>query len=123
MFRKAMSGFTATHLTVLALGAMFAPSALFAIPSFTYVSVLDPLTGNKAAIDANRKLIVRDQTLELPVNPGQQVDIFFNLFNNACATDYVVPAGKALVVLSMTGERRRYLAAIVRILPLRRLEL
>ena len=102
MERKLWGLFTGTHLTIIMTAAILAvvPTALWSVDAFTNVAIQDPVSGKKAAVDAARQLLVRDQVAEAKDTPANFVR-GIGFLGAGCSNIYTIPAGKALVITSM----------------------
>jgi hypothetical protein len=76
-----------------------APSA---VNPFSYVAIEDPVSGNKAAVDVGRHLIVFDQLQAVAANPAN----FFQASAKGgdCRTVATSPAGRALVIKTIATD-------------------
>jgi hypothetical protein len=102
MDRKTWGPFTGSQLTILLTAAIlaFVPTALWSVEAYTRVVIQDHVTGARAAVDPQRRLVVLDQIGAADETPGNFVYVFFNT-PNVCTNVYTVPAGKALVLKSL----------------------
>lgn len=104
MNRKLFGLFSGTHLTLLGMAALFVPGVLHAVPSFTNVAIEDITTGNRATVDPGKRLYVNDPVGNYARTPSNLVRAFL-IFGNGCnqaGSTYAVPAGKALIITSVT---------------------
>ena len=105
MFKDLINKFSGAQLTMIILAAIFVPGAVTAAVTFTPVTIVDPITGTMSAVDAARRVLVFDPIAGYRNNPANIVEI--SLINNGsqCETahQYVVPAGKALVLTAVSG--------------------
>ena len=103
MLRRLTETFTATHLVALFAIAVAAPSALYAVTTFTNVAVTDSGTGATAYVDAGRKVWTYDPIANYTRNPAYAVNIV-DFANSSGSTHsiYTVPSGKVLLIRSVS---------------------
>jgi hypothetical protein len=99
---KTWGPFTGNQLTILLTAAILAlvPTALWSVETYTKVVIQDALTGARAAVDSQRRLVVQDQIGAADETPANFVHAIFDT-PNVCTNVYTVPANKALVLKSL----------------------
>jgi hypothetical protein len=104
MDQKIWGPFSGTQLTILLTAAILgiAPTTLRAVDAFTNVAIEDPVSGRKAAIDPARRLVVYDAVGGTDETPANFVRILSFPGSN-CSSFYTVPAGKALIIRSLSA--------------------
>jgi hypothetical protein len=98
--RQLATMFVAT-MAVIASGTVWAvgPSA---VNPFSYIAIQDPVTGNKAAVDISRRLIVSDQLQAVAANPANHFWAHGSaILALGCVTIAAPPAGKALIIQTL----------------------
>lgn len=101
MLRELLNKLSGTHLTILALGAMFVPGALYAIPSFSNVAIEDPNTGTLALVNNSRALQTFDYLASYANSPANIVRINGECLDGSSNITYTPSTGKALIVKSV----------------------
>src|SRR5690348_12783209 len=91
------SGGQLTALIITALVVLGVPGTVFAVDTFSNVAIEDPVSGVKASVDAQHHLKTNDQ-----IAPANFVRIFANA-TTSCQAVYTVPAGRALILQSITA--------------------
>lgn len=102
MEKRHLGVFSGWQLTVLGLGAMLVPGALWGATTLTDVAISDPNTGRRAFVDDNHRLLVEDANLIPASQPQNFVNDSFGIPNGACTPVYQIPRGKALVITDVT---------------------
>jgi hypothetical protein len=104
MDQKTWGPFSGTQLTIILTAAILGilPTTLRAVDAFTNVAIEDPVSGRKAAIDAARRLLVYDAVGGADETPANFVHIFA-FPGSFCSSFYTVPAGKALIIRSLSA--------------------
>jgi hypothetical protein len=98
--KKLFGLFSGTHI-VAAFGiSVLAPTTLYAV-AFTPVAITDPVSGRQAAVDAGRRLYTYDPIADYANIPANYVQILAICVANTTFTNYVVPAGQALIAKSI----------------------
>jgi hypothetical protein len=102
-----MTSLTGRQIVTMALGAcaIVTSGAVWAggpsvVNPFSYIAIQDPISGNKAAVDAGRHLLVSDQLQAPAANPGN----FFHFHTGlapACVAIASPPPGKAMVLKTL----------------------
>jgi hypothetical protein len=92
------------QITTIICTGLVVPTTLYAV-TFTNVAVINPTTGTPALIDAGGAVHNLDVMGQYANNPLYKVTIeIAMLTGNGCnSLAYTLPAGKALVITSMTG--------------------
>jgi hypothetical protein len=106
MLREILAKFTGGQLTAIIMAAILVPGAVSAAVVFQPVAIVDPITDAKARVDPSRRLAVFDNIAAYRNNPANFVSIMVSHGGGrVCETaqQYVVPAGKALVITAMSG--------------------
>lgn len=100
MLKKLAQSFTATHVTVIAVAAILAPSAVYAVTA-SNVAITDLVSGKSAAVDTARRLSTYDSVQGARDNPLNLVNISIIADNLTCVrTLYTIPTGKSLIIKS-----------------------
>jgi hypothetical protein len=87
---------------VAAMAVAFS-GTVWAVDPFTRVAVQDPFTGVKAQVDNARRVLVSDFLQGFDEDPRFFVRDLFGPGSSTCSNIYTVPAGKALIIQSMTA--------------------
>jgi hypothetical protein len=113
--QKTWGPFTGRQLTAIILGliaVILVPGAAYAVDSFTNVAIEDPVSGNKASVDATHHVLVGDGSGPVTVD-GTVTDheVAYNLLKHwqalnlheslGCVTVAPVAANRALVIKSL----------------------
>jgi len=107
MARRSLGPFSGTHLTVIiavVVGVVGIPSALFAVDTFSNVALQDPVSGVKASVDAQHRVLtkVAGAVTATETAPANLVHFQAQSDNFGCTAAYNAPAGKALILRSLT---------------------
>ncbi len=92
------------QVTAMVCTALVVPTALYAV-TYTPVAIINPGTGMAGYIDPSGSLHTSDEYAYYRNNPLNLVDIELTPSSDgqSCGGAYTAPAGKALVVTSVTG--------------------
>jgi hypothetical protein len=103
------SGRQLTTMVVSLILVLGVPGTVWAVDTFSNVAIQDPVTGVKASVDSSKRLKVGDGSGAMTVDgtttettPANLVRIFAGA-SNSCSNAYTIPAGKALILKSMTA--------------------
>jgi hypothetical protein len=105
MFRDIVNKLSGGQITAIILALILIPGAVGAAVTFQSVTIVDPASGRQSYIDSGRKLYVYDPVAGYRNNPANMVTIPMDNGGSACETSrqYVVPAGKALIITAISG--------------------
>jgi hypothetical protein len=105
------SGRQLTTMVVSLILVLGVPGTVWAVDTFSNVAIEDPVTGVKASVDASKRLKVGDGSGAMTVDgsvlapettPANLVRIFAAA-SSSCSNAYTIPAGKALILKSMSA--------------------
>jgi hypothetical protein len=103
------SGRQLTTMVVSLILVLGVPGTVWAVDTFSNVAIEDPVSGVKASVDSSKRLKVGDGSGAMTVDgtitdatPANLVRIFAGA-GSSCSNVYTIPAGKALILKSMTA--------------------
>jgi hypothetical protein len=105
MLRELLSKLSGGQITTIILTLILVPGAVGAAVTFQPVAIVEPASGRQSYIDIGRKLYVYDPIAGYRNNPANIVTIPISNSGSKCETSrqYVVPAGKALIITAISG--------------------
>lgn len=103
MVRELLSKLSGNQITMIILTLILVPGAVGAAVTFQPAVIVDPSTGRQSYVDNGRRLYVFDPIAGYRNNPANIFFIGLRNTGNACDGSFTVPAGKALVLTSITG--------------------
>jgi hypothetical protein len=102
------SGRQLTTIIVALIIVIGVPGTVWAVDTFSNVAIEDPVTGVKAGVDSSKRLKVGDGSGAMTVDgtttdttPANLIRIFAGA-TSSCSNVYTIPAGKALILKSMS---------------------
>jgi hypothetical protein len=110
MLRDLSNKLSGGQITLITLALILSPVTVTAAVIFQPVAIVDPVTGKQSSVDSSRRLVVFDPIAGYRNNPANMVLISVSNAGNQCETgyQYVIPAGKALVLTAISGHTTVY---------------
>jgi hypothetical protein len=108
MFRDLVSKLSGGQITTIILALILIPGAVGAAVTFQPIAIVDPSTGRSSYIEPGRKLYVYDPIAGYRNNPANVVHVSMRHFGTTCDGSYTIPAGKALIITSISGYEHQY---------------
>jgi hypothetical protein len=108
MFRDLVSKLSGGQITTIILALILVPGAVGAAVTFQPIAIVDPTSGRPSYIDPGRKLYVHDPIAGYRNNPANVVHVSMRHFGTTCDGSYTIPAGKALIITSISGYEQQY---------------
>ena len=105
MLREISNRLSGGQITLIILAAILVPGTVTAAVVFQPVAIVDPTSGKQSYVDNGRKLWVYDPIAGYRNNPATYVRIAISSNGSQCETNqqYVIPAGKSLILTAITG--------------------
>ena len=105
MLREISNKLSGGQITLIILAAILVPGTVTAAVVFQPVAIVDPSTGKQSYVDNGRKLWTFDPVAGYRNSPANFVRISISNNGNQCeaSQQYVIPAGKSLILTAITG--------------------
>ena len=105
MLKEISKKLSGGQITLITMTMILAPVTVTAAVTFQPVAIVDPSTGKQSFVDNARRLWVFDPVAGYRNSPANLVRITVSNGGSQCETayQYVVPAGKALILTAITG--------------------
>ena len=104
MIKNIFGKLTGWQITAIVCTGLVVPTTLYAV-TYSNVALINPSTGVAALIDAGGAQHELDIMAQYSANPVNKVTIEFPMYTaDGCSSAYTIPAGKALVITSMSGD-------------------